>query len=273
VDHELIKILMTIRTNSVTDETKEAIQKTAKKNFNWWIRPTKLYTHNVDVDRMNQEELEKISGQSHVYTMSSSGKDALVEMLKRGCLAPEQLELKKGAQVMFVKNNFKQGYVNGTLGKIIGFGRHNEPIVEVAKRRYITVFPDHWTILDDEQRVLAEIIQLPLRLAWAITVHKSQGMTMDAAEIDLSKAFIPGMGYVAISRVKSLSGLKITGINDIALRVYPHIVELDSYLKQQSQKNQQTLQEVGWWKRFFKKRSVLNRLTRFHTLPEHTHER
>jgi ATP-dependent DNA helicase PIF1 len=78
--------------------------------------------------------------------------------------------------------------------------------------------PESWTI-DDEEKVLARINQLPLRLAWAITVHKSQGMTLEKAEIDLSRAFTYGMGYAALSRLTTLKGLYLLGINDMAYRV------------------------------------------------------
>jgi ATP-dependent DNA helicase PIF1 len=88
--------------------------------------------------------------------------------------------------------------------------------------------------MTEDGKVRAEAIQLPLRLAWAITIHKSQGMSLDAAEIDLSKAFTPGMGYVALSRVRSLDGLYIKGINRMALSMHPQIYEFDNYLRMAS---------------------------------------
>jgi hypothetical protein len=81
---------------------------------------------------------------------------------------------------------------------------------------------------------MAAISQLPLRLAWAITVHKSQGMTLDAAEVDLSRSFVPGQGYVALSRVRSLAGLKLMGMNQMALQVNAEVSEMDAEFIQQS---------------------------------------
>lgn len=83
--------------------------------------------------------------------------------------------------------------------------------------------------------MLAELKQYPLRLAWAITVHKSQGMSLDAVTVDLSKSFEPGMGYVALSRVRTLAGLTITNINDMALKVHDEVLEYDETLRQSSQ--------------------------------------
>lgn len=90
--------------------------------------------------------------------------------------------------------------------------------------------PDTWELRDGDKK-RASITQIPLRLAWAITVHKSQGMTLDAARIDLRKAFVEGMGYVALSRVKNLDNLYLHGINRMALQVSPAALEIDEYLR------------------------------------------
>ena len=131
----------------------------------------------------------------------------------------QKLELKKGALVFFVKNNYEAGYINGTLGTIIDFDTFNNPIVETTSGDRIKAERLEWTYSDNDGKAMATVKQIPLRLAWAITVHKSQGMTLDAAEIDLSGAFEPGQGYVALSRIGSLSGLRLMGLNDMALKV------------------------------------------------------
>jgi hypothetical protein len=161
--------------------------------------------------------------------------------LKKSCLAPEKLRLKKGARVMCVKNNFDQGYVNGTLGVVISCGYGVDPVIRTASTpdypdgRLVTIELADWTI-EDDGKVLAQITQYPLRLAWAITIHKSQGMSLDAVEVDLSKAFEPGMGYVALSRVRTLAGLSILGMNESALRVHPEVLEYDHQLRELSRK-------------------------------------
>ncbi len=231
-DGDFLRILNNLRKNSIAEEDFALLKN--RMGAPAASPSTKLYTHNADVDAINNFELQKIKADEKRYNMRSSGARRLVETLKDSCLAPENLILKKGAVVMFVKNNFEKGYVNGTLGEVCGFDE-GLPIVRINSGRKITAEPANWTI-EENGKSLARVSQIPLRLAWAITVHKSQGMTLDAAQVDLSKSFEYGMGYVALSRVKSLAGLKLLGINDIALKVNPEISELDEKLIGASQK-------------------------------------
>lgn len=232
-DDELLTLLNYIRNNAIDESRRLLGSKKEQKKF-FSVAPTKLYTHNVDVDTINNFELDKIDEEEFVYHMKSSGNENIITLLKKSCMAPENLVLKRGTKVMFVKNNFDRGYVNGTLGKVIGFNEDNLPIVETFRGQHIVATPASWTIEEDDL-VKAEIGQIPLRLAWAITVHKSQGMNLDAAEIDLSKCFVEGMGYVALSRLGSLNGLRLMGINDLALLVNEGVLELDKELKRISQ--------------------------------------
>ena len=186
----------------------------------------KLFSHNADVDRINAAELAKIPGAAKKFTMSSKGKDTLVEGLKRGCLSPETLELKEGAAVMFTKNSPQGKFVNGTLGVVAGWDSDGAPIVKTKDGKRVTTEPMEWQ-LEEQGKVKASVAQIPLRLAYAMTVHKSQGMSMDEAIMDLSKAFEYGQGYVALSRVRRLSGVYLTGLNARALQVHPEILEKD----------------------------------------------
>ena len=165
--------------------------------------------------------------------MQTAGKKQYVDQLIRGCLAPEILLLRRGAEVMFIKNDPGGEYVNGTRGRVIEF-KDQGPVVKTLDGRRIVASSVSWK-REDDGKVLAEIRQLPLRLAWAITVHKSQGMTLDEAEMDLSECFVPGQGYVALSRVRSLDGLYVRGFNDMALAVDDRVVSADTSFQKRSQ--------------------------------------
>ena len=239
-DNELAVLLNHIRNNNLQESRQILLDREETSSLN----PPRLYTHNVDVDAINSYELSKIKGEEVAYRMEVKGNENIVAALKKTCLAPERLALKQGAKVMFVKNNFDAGYVNGTLGKVIGFNDDGLPIVETFRGKCIEVTPASWMVEEDEM-IKAEISQFPLRLAWAITVHKSQGMNLDAAEIDLSKSFLEGMGYVALSRLTALSGLKLKGLNDLALLVNEDVMELDKTFKQLSQKAAELIKKTN----------------------------
>lgn len=194
---------------------------------------TELHTVNVDVDRINESRLDELDGDEIFYTQTTTGAANYVENLQRSVLAPGTLRLKKGAFVMAVKNSQDRKYANGSLGVVSDFEPVTEyPIVEFFNGRTVSMVPDTWELRDGDRK-RASISQIPLRLAWAITVHKSQGMTLDAARIDLRKAFVEGMGYVALSRVKSLDNLYLTGINQMALRASEEARSIDETLRQQ----------------------------------------
>ena len=232
-DEDYLKVLNDIRSSEVNEATYERLAGRMHKKPEDGLAFTRLFTHNRDVDAINNAQLAKINKPARIFRMEEEGIRELAEALKKGCLAPEELVLKEGAAVMFVKNNPYKGYMNGTLGTVTGWDDDGWPVVTTNNGPEITVYPASWMIEDDD-KTLAEICQVPLRLAWAITVHKSQGMSLDAAVADLSKSFTYGMGYVALSRVKSLSGLCLLGINQTAFLVDQEIAEADRRLRAES---------------------------------------
>lgn len=216
-DNKLNEILNEIRSGSVSQSAKAILN--SNKNEIESGEPAKLYTHNIDVDRINTEQLQLIKGKNKIFRAKIKGNLKLAETVKKSILAPENLILKIGAKVMFVKNNYEKGYLNGSLGNVIKFNNENIPIVRLLNGYEITAEHEEWRIEDEKGKLLVSYTQIPLRLAWAITVHKSQGMTLDSATMDLSKTFEKGQGYVALSRVKSLAGLNLTGYNSMTLIV------------------------------------------------------
>lgn len=234
-DDPLLQILNDIRAGRTGEHTKIPLRTRYKKEPEGFTTATKLYTHNLDVDRINEAALESLTEKdSYTFEMTTRGLKHVVETLKAGCLAPPALRLKKGAAVMFVKNHPEGMYVNGTLGIVELFDPEDGwPIVRTREGALVFAEPAEWR-LEEDGETRAMISQVPLRLAWAITVHKSQGMTLDAAEVDLSKSFEPGMGYVALSRVRALAGLKLMGLNETALSVNEQVLEYDERLREAS---------------------------------------
>lgn len=235
-DDRLLEILTALRTGDVRRRHVEALLARTK------IEPpdgdiTELHTVNVDVDDINIQKLAELPGEERSYQQTTTGSKIYVENLQRSVLAPENLVIKLGALVMAVKNSPQKLYANGSIGTVVDFEPLTEyPVVEFRDGRRVTMVPDVWELRDGERK-RASISQVPLRLAWAITVHKSQGMTLDAAKIDLRKAFVEGMGYVALSRVRDLDNLYLYGINRRALEVSPDALAIDEVLRQASRES------------------------------------
>ncbi len=235
-DDNLTNILNKIRNNQIEEGDYEILEKRIGVGTSAF-KPTKLYTHNADADTINEKELAEIDDEEVVSEMTGDGPINLVEILKKSSIAYEVLKMKKGAEVMCIKNNFEMGYVNGSRGKIVDFEKDTKyPIVELYSGQIVTLKREPWMI-EEEGKIKASIWQIPLRLAWAITIHKSQGMSLDNAEIDLRKTFTYGMGYVALSRVRTLDGIVLAGLNKQALSVDPDVLSLDQELKNQSFQN------------------------------------
>ncbi len=234
-DEMLLGLLKSVRKNEVEEEHFTLLQEQKDIAYEG-IEPTKLFTHNADVDAVNTGKLKELPGSARRFKMSGKGNKQMQAGLAKNCLSPELLELKEEAMVMCTKNNFEKGYVNGTLGRVVDFDIEDGlPVIETTEGKRIKMEETSWSLAEND-KVLAEVTQIPLRLAWAITVHKSQGMSLDAAEIDLSKAFVYGQGYVALSRVRTLDGLKMLGMSPTALRVDPKIVAIDQrFINESSQ--------------------------------------
>ncbi len=229
-DELLSSLLASIRSGDIEESHYTLLNEQTDISFSH-IEPTRLYTHNQKVDEVNITELKKLHSPLKKFSMHTTGNKMLCEGLIRTCMSPQTLQLTEGAMVMCTKNNYEAGFANGTLGRIIGFDSSSlYPIIETTSGKEITIEPASWSI-QDNGKVLAELEQIPLRLAWAITIHKSQGMSLDAAEIDLSRSFAYGQGYVALSRVRTLSGLKVLGMSANALIVDPIVIKTDESFK------------------------------------------
>jgi len=239
-------ILNAIRAQAIGTEHRNALQGTRHQEVGDTY--TRLYTHNMDVDSINFRHLNEIDNEPRQFDAQCDGNDKLIETLKSSVRAPETLTLKKHAKVMFVKNNFDLGYINGSLGEVIGFEEDDEfgvlPKVKLTDGTTLLVEPETWSVDNEAGKTIASFQQIPLRLAWAITIHKSQGMTLEAAEIDLSHTFEKGQGYVALSRLKTLDGLRLKGFNEQALELDSLAIKADRRFQELSSEAEEHFENI-----------------------------
>lgn len=167
---------------------------------------TRLFTHNAQVDKWNAYRLGEIESELKIFEAVLTGPEHQQQFLINNLLTPQRLELKRGVRVMFTVNSAEGGYVNGQTGIVADFtfGR----ILVDTEGRQIAVEPFIWSY-DNRDKRSATFSQFPLRLSYALTIHKSQGLTLDSAYIDVRAAREPGQAYVALSRLRSLSGLHL----------------------------------------------------------------
>lgn len=220
-DQSFVDALNLIRLGQITPVVRKMLESRWKvTDPNPIIQGIIVHTHNSDVDRENEEWLRKLNGPERHFETRDSGEFGSLCTLQKHCLAPERLKLKVGAQVMLLWNlEPLGGLANGTLGIIESFD-NNKPCVRFANGRVETLDRQEWTIKNGSE-ILATRCQFPLRLAYAITVHKSQGMTLDKIKVYLDRAFAPGQAYVAMSRVKTLAGLFIESSKIGAIHAHP----------------------------------------------------
>jgi ATP-dependent exoDNAse (exonuclease V) alpha subunit len=205
-------ILTNIRAGFLTDEQKDIIRSRVVDDVSG-LGAIRLDTHNKKVDDINIMKLDRLEGESRTYVMDKRGNESAVAGLMANCLSPERLRLKVGAPVLFTKNHTDKTWVNGSQGEVVEL---QEDVVRVKMKNgnVVQVLRDSWERTEGygaRKVVIASVTQFPLKLAWAITIHKSQGMTLDDAVIDVSQVFACGHAYVAVSRVKALEGVHFQG--------------------------------------------------------------
>ena len=220
-DLNFIKILNKIRFGNIDCEVKQVLgDRLLANDPSPSVMPTILTSHNHKVESINKNFLHQLSGQQQVFVAKYSGNENKIAFLKKNCLAYDNLILKIGAQVMMIKNSLqKEGIINGSIGIVKDFSnKKNYPIVEFSNGKTFTIQPDCWNIekYNLTKKIIeieASLTQVPLVLAWAITIHKSQGLTLDKIRCDLSQIFTPGQAYVALSRARFLDGVFIDSID------------------------------------------------------------
>lgn len=229
-DHSYQKVLNEIREGNISEESKTLLRECLNKKPNEQLSPTLLYPVKRLSEQVNLFENISLQGEEKVYKMKyilTPTKKIEEELIKqkKNLLVEEELRLKIGSQVMCTINlDQEQGIINGSQGKVIGFNTQNEPIIKFFYKNTIRTISHHkWM---NETYETNGILQLPLILSWAITIHKSQGITLECANINIgSNIFECGQSYVALSRVKSLEGLYIQGLDFTKIKSNPKVIQ------------------------------------------------
>lgn len=234
-DREFQECLNNIRIGLLPEKTIKLLNSrlNVRLKNEFGIKPTKLYSTNYSVDYINNKELDKLAKKDpdfYEYNMEfyvypgTKNKEHIIEKYKKSCNAPDNLQLCIGAQVMLLWNlDTDGGLVNGSRGVVTNF-INDVPVVKFLNGRELIIEHHIWEMEENDKKVL-RAIQIPLKLAYCLTIHRSQGCSLDYAEIDLSNIFESGMAYVALSRVKSIKGLSIVGIDLDKIKAHPKAVE------------------------------------------------
>lgn len=233
-DAELVRLLHDVRVGSLSARSLALLQRCERTDLEATcppgVVPTRLFTHRADCDAVNAHELGALAGATHRFAARDSGTGARgrtpSQLLSAAAIAPEQLELKVGAQVLLLRTvSAPDGLVKGTRGRVARFAPGSGlPVVAFANGVEHTIERQPFLHVV-ERRVAACRSQLPLALGWAISVHKSQGMTLDCVEVSLGRAFEFGQTYVALSRCRALGGLRVRDFDATAVRAHPDVLD------------------------------------------------
>ena len=224
---EFVSMLDEIRRGHCSPDTAERLRecqsRTSATETSHGIKPTALLTLKSQVDLLNARELEALPGQAQVFYAKDLSVGSHLESLSNNCPARSRLELKVGAQVILLKNlSVSDGLCNGSRGVVVRFATQTRhPIVQFLTGAEHVITPVNWSVTIGG-KVMASREAIPLDLAYAISIHKSQGMSLDRASINLSHVFEYGQAYVALSRVRSLEGLQLIGLIDTNRQIKAH---------------------------------------------------
>lgn len=265
-------MLNEMRLGRVSEETVQTFKGLARPiKYEDGLDATELFPTRQEVDRSNEMRLRLLAGEVHSYAADDSGDPNIRDRLLENMMAPKLIELKKGAQVMLIKN-LDDTLVNGTLGKVLYFTSEaffeanahkmhpegadgaDEPDVEVAKKkiksytrdsaskdnkdypvvqfnatdgshRILHIMPEEWKVELPNGDVQAKRTALPLILAWALSIHKAQGQTLERVKVDLGKVFEKGQAYVALSRATTKDGLQVLRFDRSKVMAHPRVIQ------------------------------------------------
>ncbi len=188
---------------------------------------TRLYAHRARADEFNHRKLDALPGQSVLFETKYEGEARVLDAAKRAMPIPEILQIKEGALVMMRKNDMQepQLYVNGSLGRVRRI-EEDELTIELLSGDVVDVQKQVFSYLDGDGNVMVSAWNFPVSLAWATTIHKAQGASLDSLIVDLSSLWEPGQAYVALSRVRSAHALYVERWTPSSIRAEPLVTQL-----------------------------------------------
>jgi len=223
-DQLFVGILNRLRMGRCTEEDSETLKGTKSNAVGEEIVPTKLCTHTEDVNMINKRELDKCPGDEKRFVAIDSDA-SLSKFIDNHIPVESVVKLRTGAQVMLLKNlNISTGLVNGARGRVESFTSDGNPIVVFLSGIRQEIKYDKWVVKGGGGVTLSRT-QIPLRLAWAFSIHKSQGMTLDCVEVSLSRVFECGQAYVALSRAKCLRSLRVLDFKSNCVRADDKVIK------------------------------------------------
>jgi ATP-dependent DNA helicase PIF1 len=236
---EFIGILNDIRNNQIGEESLSLLNKRYDPSFSSTdeLNPIIITSHNAEANTINREKLAELPGKEYTFEGAVSG-----EFRDLNLQAEQSLKLKEGAQVMFIKNDTgdNRKFYNGKIGKVKSI-KNNEIYISFPQEEDLLLEKSSWQSFEYKtdpeeaivQQQVGEFSQYPVKLAWAVTIHKSQGLTFDHAIIDAGKSFVAGQVYVALSRVRTLNGLILKSrINTESLRSNTEVINYMNPVKE-----------------------------------------
>ncbi|MBX3016515.1 MAG: AAA family ATPase [Bdellovibrionaceae bacterium] len=234
LDADFIEVLNDIREGNLSERAKSFLDHHVREHDDWDKSP-RLFSRRDHVEKFNQGELAQLPGEDLVFDSIYFGSDRGVEQLKKSGPVPGRLVLREGAQVLFIQNDPNKRWVNGSRGTVVGVETDDTGLERIAIEkenfRHVTVDRVQFSLLDGDGQHVASVVQYPLILGYATTIHKSQGATMDEMWVNLSNLWEPGQAYVALSRLRTGQGLRLLGWHPRSFLVDPQVIHFYNSLE------------------------------------------
>ncbi|NCN41730.1 AAA family ATPase [bacterium] len=231
-DQHYCEVLSDIRRGELSDRVKQMLEDRSADSAYEFPHATVLYARKMDVDRINMAKLSELPGREESFESEYVGPEQYLKTLKKNSPVPEVLKLKEGAFVMIRQNDPRGRWVNGSLGYVRGCSKE-EISIELVSGRDVEISKTSFSYLDADGKEVASAKNFPLSLAWAVTIHKAQGATLDRAVVSIRGLWEPGQAYVALSRVRSASTILIDGWDEKSIFADPQVKAFHEYLDSQ----------------------------------------